>query len=227
MRLRIPTTDIDASTSAWLDAGFRYAGESGNVPHVAGVVLTDGQIVVELVDGPPGMPTLVYGNASPARTAQQCKDRGAPGTSTAEGVLLQGLGSLSIVLQAMPTDAGLHPDGDQNPVLGFYDHMVVHVADLDAAKRWSEAAGLLVLDQHGGEHPSIEVTDGAATISLRTLPMQGIPLEYSADIDDEVVLYLQDTFGEACHVVRDHNDQPLIVRLLMPEGTMLMVGRDE
>jgi len=227
VRLRITTTDVDASVQAWLDAGFQPLGSQAATVDTRELWLTDGQIVVELVHGEHGVPTIVYGNTAPTRTAQQCKDRGAPGIVSADALLLQGLGRLPIAVESMPMDAGVHADGDQNPVLGYFDHLVVHVADLDAAKRWSESVGLLVLDQYDGEHPTINVTDGATTISLRTLPIAGIPLEYSADLDHEVVEYLRETFGTSCHVVDDADGNPMVVRLVMPEGTMIMIGRDD
>ncbi|MBU3742851.1 MAG: hypothetical protein FGM24_11325, partial [Candidatus Kapabacteria bacterium] len=173
--IRIPCPDMAASAEAWYAIGFEpMEGE-------ASAFCTDGQRIIELVPGERGLPSIVYGNASPARTAQQCKDRGAASTMTASGeVQFGGIGLLQVFLREMPTRAALHSSGEESSWLGFFDHLAVHVDDLDACKRRCEAMGLLVLDQAFGDTPSIDVTDGAMTISLRTTPITGIPIEYSA-----------------------------------------------
>lgn len=220
--LRLSCPDVETSCAAWYGIGFTMIDETP-----AGVRMTDGQIAIELVASDVRHPILVYGNASPARTAQQCKDRGAPSTIVEGAVHFDPIGELSVLAVPMPMGAIEHPDGDQNPVLGFFDNMIVHVDDLDAARRRCEAMGLLVLDQTHGEHPGINVTDGMITVSLRTMPVTGLPLEYSADIDRDVVDDLRSVPGVHCYAIDDADGEPMLIRLTMPEGTVILVGRDD
>lgn len=220
--IRIPCPDMPASVEAWSAIGF------DPIVGAALALYTDGQRIIELIPGDRGLPSVVYGNASPARTAQQCKDRGAPSTLTSSGeVQFGGIGLLQVFLCEMPIKEALHNDGEQNPLLGYHDHLVVHVDDLDACKRRCEAMGLLVLDQMHGEKPSIDVTDGAVTLSLRTLPVAGIPIEYSADIDELLLADLRLVLGDNVSAVLDDNGEPVLIRLTMPEGTCIIIGRDE
>lgn len=220
--LRISCTDMSASCLAWQGIGFFVVDEAAS-----SIRMTDGQIAVELVSGDPQQPTLIYGNAATARTAQQCKDRGAPSTVVEGVVTFERIGELSVQAVPMPVGSVEHPDGDQNPVLGYFDNLVVHVDDLDAARRRCEAMGLLVLDQTHGEFPSINVTDAMMTISLRTMPLAGLPIEYSADIDRDVVEDLRSIPELHCHAIDDADGEPMLIRLTMPEGTVILVGRDD
>ena len=214
--------DVQASCEAWHGIGFTVVDE---LP--SGVRMTDGQITIELVQAAAQQLTLVYGNAAPARTAQQCKDRGAPSTIADGTVTFDRIGEMTIRAVPMPMGSIEHPDGDQNPVLGFFDNLIVHVDDLDAMRRRCEAMGLLVLDQTHGEHPGINVTDGLITLSLRTMPVAGLPIEYSADIDHDVVEDLRSVPGVHCHAIDDADGEPMLIRLTMPEGTVILVGRDD
>lgn len=220
--LRISCSDMATSCLAWQGIGFSVVDDAS-----PSIRMTDGQIAVELVQGSPQQPTLIYGNAATTRTAQQCKDRGAPSTVVDGVVTFDRIGELTVQAVPMPVGSVERPDGDQNPVLGFVDDIIVHVDDLDAARRRCEAMGLLVLDQTLGEYPAINVTDGMMTVSLRTMPVAGLPIEYSADIDREVVDDLRLIPAVHCHAIDDADGEPMLIRLTMPEGTVILVGRDD
>ena len=220
--LRISCADMDASCRAWHGIGFMVVDDAS-----PSIRMTDGQIAIELIPGAPQHPTLIYGNAATARTAQQCKDRGAPSTVVDGVVTFERIGELSVLAVPLPVGSVEHPDGDQNPVLGFVDNLIVQVDDLDAARRRCEAMGLLVLDQTHGAYPSINVTDAMMTISLRTMNVAGLPIEYSADIDHDVVDDLRSIPGVHCHAIDDADGEPMLIRLTMPEGTVILVGRDD
>lgn len=226
-RIAVFSRDVPASLTAWLLIGFTVLDlDHETSPTMARI--TDGQLIVTIMEGAHPSPALAYFNAAPMRTAQQSKDRGAPNTVLGpKEIEFAGPGGLMIWVHEQSIDKAIKPDGDQNPLLGFFDHMVVHVDDLDASRRWAEAIGMLVLDTTGGTQPTIDVTDGLMTLSLRTMAVAGRPLEYSADIDAETVQILRDALGDACQATLDANGEPLFIRLTMPEGTTILVGRDE
>lgn len=226
-RIVIFSGDVAASLTAWLLIGFTVL-DLDHETQPTRARITDGQLIVTIMHGNEPSPALAYFNASPARTAQQCKDRGAANTVLSPTEIeFTGPGGLKIWVHQQSADKAVKPDGDQNPLLGFFDHMVVHAPDLDASRRWAEAIGYLVLDTMQGAHPAIDVTDGLMTLSLRSTAIAGRPLEYSADIDAETVQILRDALGDACAPVFDEHGQPLYIRLTMPEGTTIQVGRDE
>jgi hypothetical protein len=208
-RIAVFSRDVPASLTAWLLIGFTVLDlDHETSPTMART--TDGQLIVTIMEGAHPSPALAYFNAAPMRTAQQSKDRGAPNTVLGpKEVEFAGPGGLMIWVHEQSIDK------------------VVHVDDLDASRRWAEAIGMLVLDTTGGTQPTIDVTDGLMTLSLRTMAVAGRPLEYSADIDAETVQILRDALGDACQATLDANGEPLFIRLTMPEGTTILVGRDE
>lgn len=173
--LELTVSDLTASRSAWEAVGF------SEITHG---LLTDGQIVVGLQQGPDPALRLVYSSSAPHRLVQVLTDKGLPSQRDGEGAAARLADVLDVYIDVEKIRPIPRPERTPNPVCGYLDTLVIGVDDLDIARRSLEAAGFFVIEQWQGDFPQIDMTDGLMTIGLRLGVAQTPFLVYeSEDID--------------------------------------------
>jgi len=173
--LELTVSDLTASRSAWEAVGF------SEITHG---LLTDGQIVVGLQQGPVPALRLVYSASAPHRLVQVLTDKGLPSQRDGEGATARLADVLDVYIDAERIRPIPRPERTPNPICGYLDTLVIGVDNLDIARRSLEAAGFFVIEQWQGDFPQIDMTDGLITIGLRLGRTQTPFLVYeSEDID--------------------------------------------
>ncbi len=202
---------MQSSVAAWSALGFTIESTSSQISR-----LTDGQLLLALVEQEFPSPGLAYFHADSFEAAD----------STIEAP-----GNLIIFRHPSPLESARKPSKEQNALLGYFDALVVPTEDVKGARQWAEENGFFVVEEWGNPQPQSDVTDGLITLSFR----QGYAskmIGYLTDIDEDLVQEITDAMREATAssdavaVRRSTNGDVELIRVLMPEGTIVVVVPD-
>lgn len=202
-RIVISTSDMTSSVSAWTALGFEVESQEGAVTR-----LTDGQILLSLINEPFASPALAYFNS----------DTDKVGTVALPG-------DLTVFIHHRPMEEEERPTHEQNPMIGFFDALAVGVPDPAIARTVYEQHGFFVQEEWGGEYPQSDVTDGLNVISLHGIGSKRF-LAYSADDLEDLVDAIDLESGVDVAVNRTDDGIPQSVILTTPEGTTILVSED-
>lgn len=213
-RLIVSTSNMATSVAAWSVIGFTVTSVDERITR-----MTDGQLLLSLVEQEFPSPGISYDNA------------GEQTESTPE---LIGPDNKTLFFSTYrPLQDSERPSKEQNPALGYIDALVVGVADVPEARQWAEAHGFFVLEEFGDPQPQSDVTDGLATLSFRH-GYTGRFLSYTTDIDrdlaDDLIASLAEAVGndvaDSTTTLRGVDGRVDTIRLVMPEGTVIMISQD-
>lgn len=202
-RIVISTTSLEGSLQAWNALGF----EEQDRTDIA-IRLTDGQLLVTLMLDSFKSPALAYFSA----------DRDAAATKVLPG-------DLSLFVHHRPVDQEEHPTGEQNPMLGYYDALVIGVNDPIVDRTEYERHGFFVQEEWGGQYPQSDVTDGLNVISLQKIGARRY-LAYHADDLSNLLESIDPDVGirVSAHTSEDNDIQGIF--LTTPEGTTFHISPD-
>ncbi len=223
----ISCADVPTSVTAWCSVGFEeLAIAEGDVPTWAR--LTDGQVIVMLMNDAGASPALAYFHADPPVLRQRIHDRGATVKAVSPTELhVRGPGDIPIYVHSgLQLDAE-RPSKESNPLLGYHLGICVSVADAAAEKSYAERMGFLVAEQALEPFPRFDMTDGLASLILQQTSMSIRPLVYSMEFDNDVVRSLEEAMGDRCTVYRTPDNVVFMLRLEMPEGSTILVNADD
>jgi hypothetical protein len=186
--------------------------------HEEGIArLTDGQLLLTLIEQEFPSPGIAYFH-TPALEDQE--------------TVITGPGNLTMFRHPSPLTSAQQPTREQNPLLGFFDGLVVGVDDVKGARQWAEEYGYFVLEEFGEPQPQSDVTDGLMTISFRK-GYQTKQLCYTTDIDqvlaDDISAGMIEALGkesDAVLVRHDDHGNVELIRVAMPEGTLVTIVPD-
>lgn len=226
-RILVATQDVATSLAAWLAIGFTLLAADESLPPTF-ARLTDGQVIVTLMQTTVSSPTLAYFNSDPELLHKelQAGNLGSMPVSPSE-LKVTGPGGMEMFVHRQPETKALRPTREGNPVLGYFDGMIVPVKDVAQEKTMAEMMGFIVTEEHAQPFPRVDMTDGHMSISLQQTAVAGRPLVYDGDLDDDTIADLQERCGDRCEVFRSPEGQPLFIRIVMPEGTTVLVMSNE
>ncbi|MBS1562487.1 MAG: hypothetical protein JSS89_12845 [Bacteroidetes bacterium] len=223
----IACADVPTSIDAWCSIGFtELAVANGDVPTWAR--LTDGQVIVMLMNDVGVSPALAYFHADPPVLRQRIHDRGGTVTAVSPTELhVRGPGDIPIYVHAGKQLDAERPSKESNPLLGYHLGICVSVADAASEKSYAERMGFLVAEQAAEPFPRFDMTDGLASLILQQTSMSIRPLVYTMELDNDVVRSMQEAMGDRCTVFSTPDGDVFMVRLDMPEGTTILVNADD
>lgn len=202
-RIIISTSSLEDSLRAWTAIGFEEQDRTDSA-----VRLTDGQILVTLMTENFVGPALAYFSA----------DRDVTGTKTLPG-------DLTFFVHHRSVDQEEHPTGEQNPMLGYYDALVIGIADPVHARTEYERHGFFVQEEWGGQFPQSDVTDGLNVISLQPIGSKRY-LAYHADDLEDLLTALDPDAGVTTVVNRDANGNITGLILSTTDNTHFFISPD-
>ena len=221
-RIIISVTSMAASSSAWQQLGFDVESTEAGFTR-----LTDGQILLTLMDSEFASPSLAYFHVDPVRLLNDVQGKGLSTREVNEhGFVLTGLGGIDVHIHQRSADNQVMPEGDQNPLLGYFDALVVGVEDPFAARTIAEEVGYFVQEEWTGDHPQSDITDGLVNLSLRKIKARPF-LTYKTHLGSGVLEDLREAFQDTLKIHTDSNDKPTLAVITMPEGTRVMIAQDE
>ncbi len=220
-RVVVGSTDLKASASAWEAVGFDVQDGSEHA-----VRLTDGQILLTILQEAVGTPALAYFHADPARLQQQLQAAGSPPVQTrADGFDLSLVDVPVIHVHARPADQADEATGGRNPVLGFLDALCVPAENARSTRRNLEQMGFFVQQEWDGPPKRSDVTDGLITLSFQEARIRP-HLAYATEITADVLEQLTSIPNVTAEPV-SLNDELAFVRLIMPERTRIVIAHDD
>ena len=221
-RIIISVTSMSASVAAWQAAGFSIESEIDGFTR-----LTDGQVLVTLMSQEFDSPALAYFHVDVAQLMQTIVGKGlATREESATGFVMEGPGGVDIHVHQRSADKAVQPTGEQNPLLGYFDALVIGVDEPLRARTAAEELGFFVQEEFFGDFLQSDVTDGVLNLSFRQ--QKGKPfLVYVSDLDDEHLNELKESFGDNISIRLDENGEPFLVALTMPEGTKIMITTED
>lgn len=226
-RILIAADDVSAAVASWLLIGFTVLASDDTEPP-SWTRLTDGQIVLTVMQTDAPSPALAYFSASVPRVQQRARDLGVPAQAVGQREMhAEGPGGLMVFCHHQDSTEAVRPDRTQNPVIGYFDGLVVNVEDTAAARAWAERAGFLVEDDSAGGHRRIDMTDGVSRLAFLQSTLAGRSLAYVTDIDDDLVADLDEAFGADCEHVTAPDGSLLFLRLTMADGTTVSITPDD
>ena len=221
-RIITSVTSMAASTAAWQAIGFNVESSEAGVTR-----LTDGQVLITLMDQEFNGPALAYFHVDPVRLLNNVQGKGLSTREVNEhGFILEGLGGIDVHVHQRSEDKAAIPNGDQNPLLGYFDALVVGVDEPFASRAVAEEVGFFVQEEWTGDYPQSDITDGLLNLSLRKVNASPF-LTYKTDLNSGVLDDLTEAFGESLKVNKDNNGNPTLAVVTMPEGTRVMIAQDE
>lgn len=226
-RILVSTSNVTLSLSAWTCLGFDVLlTDSEDAPTFAR--LTDGQVIVTLLnDGFPN-PSLAYFSEAVPRVLQRAKDKSVPvDTANPNEPVVHGPGGLDVFLHHLKRESAILPSRAQNPALGYFDVLLVRVADVQASRTWAESAGFLVETVTTGAVPRIDMTDGVSRIGFLQSEQSGRELVYISQFGDDFIQELSELDGVTCDLSTLPDGTILFVRLTMPEGTVITIVNED
>lgn len=219
-RYVIPSEKPDESAQAWEAIGFTIESQSENA-----VRLTDGQILISLLNETLPSPALAYFHADPDRLVSYCRDKDLTTNKLDDGSIhVPSPFGVDIYVHHRPFEEHLAPTRESNELLGFFDSLVVGVDDISIARANAESFGFFVQEEWAGAHPQSDVTDGLTVVSLRKQNTSGI-FSYTTELSETLVDEMDIADG-ALTVSRDENGHPWFVRIQMPDDAVILVARD-
>jgi hypothetical protein len=221
-RIIISVTSMSESTAAWEAAGFEIESQKAGFTR-----LTDGQVLVSLIEQDFSSPALAYFHVDHVRLATELAGRGLTTREANEtGFVVEGPGGVDIHIHQRPIDQKAEPTGEQNPLFGYFDALVTGAEDPFIERRKAEEMGFFVQEEFVGDFPQSDVTDGLVNLSIRTKVKTPF-LVYRTDVTKELVMELQESFTERCRVTVNKDGTVAMVTLTMPEGTRIMITNDD
>lgn len=202
-RIIISTTSLEGSLRAWNALGFEEQDRTDNA-----VRLTDGQVLVTLMLDSFKSPALAYFSA----------DRDAAPTRSLPG-------DLTLFVHHRPVEHEEHPTGEQNPMIGYFDALVIGVNDPIIDRAEYERHGFFVQEEWGGQYPQSDVTDGLNVLSLQKIGAKRY-LAYHADDLQDLVDSLDMESGITVTVNRTPSGNISGVIILTPEHTQFFIAPD-
>lgn len=223
----ISSSDVPASIDAWCSLGFTELAISGD-ENPSWARLTDGQIIVMLMNNAGASPALAYFHAAPAVLRQRVHDRGAIVNAISPTELLaRGPGDIPIYIHKGTELESVRPTKESNPLLGYHVGICLSVEDAAVEKTYAERMGFLVAEQSSAPFPRYDMTDGLASLVLQQTTMSIRPLVYSMELDNDVVESIVDARGDKCSVYRTPDNTVFMLRIEMPEGSTILVNADD
>jgi len=222
-RIVIASQDPSSSRGAWEQLGFEDAGSTQEISR-----LTDGQILLSLIQHEDPSPGLAYFAPSLQSVADRILAAGLPYEGTqSTSLCLTGPGDLTIWIHPATTENVVHRTGEGSPFLGYYDALVVPVEDVDAAAVWAQKCGYFIADQWDDPNPQVDVTDGLNVISFRKQAVRSPILHYTADMDNDWVESITEACGEMLKVHRGESGNVTMAVIGMPDACMIFITPDE
>lgn len=211
-----------ASAEAWGLLGFDDVGSDASI-----IRISDGQVIVAIIPGDASPLSMAYF----APSLQSVRDK-----LVAAQVALEGTPTTDLTVHGCSTTWYVHTatpermvqrSGEGSPILGYFDALVLPVADVVRQTEWIQRLGYILIDIGGDVTQRMDCTDGLVTLSLRKQD-EGAPfLHYTADIDDDWVEAAIEALGDRVTIYRDHDAMPYMARIAMPDGVTIIVTSDE
>ena len=219
-RVIVSTTALVASADAWQRVGFAVHDQSEGFAR-----LTDGQVLLTLIEDVFPSPALAYFHADPEQLARDLQDRGIEQRDvSAKGLTITPFLGVDVYVHQRSSDKAERHTGERNNVLGYLDAFSVGLPDVSAARRTAEDLGYFVQEEWGMPAPRSDVTDGLITIAFQQRTASPY-LAYAVEITDELIEHLQELEGVTVQV-REINGDISYIRLTMPEGTQIVLLHD-
>jgi len=173
----VATDDVVAALDTWEDCGFVDAeGPDG--------VISDGQIMVRIVEEAAPSLRLTYTTGSVERVAQTLRDRGVPYKLLGSALEVEMPGG--VIAEVLHHDLLDLPriSHEGNGELGYLEALAIHVDDIQAARAWGEKAGFFLIEEFGEPEPQCDMTDGLMRVSWRASALANPTLVYEGDITE-------------------------------------------
>ncbi len=220
-RVIVSTATLMASVEAWQLVGFTVQDQSEGFAR-----LTDGQILLTLIDDTFPSPALAYFHADPEQLAADLTDRGCEQRDvTAKGLTITPFDGVDVYVHQRASDKAERHSGERNALLGYLDAFSVGVADVSAARRTAEDLGFFVQEEWGAPQPRSDVTDGLITIAFQQRNVAPY-LAYAVEVSDTLLEVLNECDGITVDVT-EIGGEVSYVRLTMPEGTKIVLLHDD
>jgi len=217
----VSTTSLQESVESWQALGFTVEQSDAGVAR-----LTDGQILVTLMEQDFNSPAIAYFHADPERLAADLQGKGlATRDASPSGFTVTPFDGVDIYVHRRPMEAAERHSGAKNDVLGYLDAFSVGVPDVAAARRTAENLGFFVQEEWGMPQPRSDVTDGLMTVAFHQ--RQARPyLAYAVEITDDLLAHLQADDGLTV-AVTEIDGEISYVRVTTPEGTRVVLLHDD
>ena len=220
-RIVVSTTSLQESIESWRSLGFTLERSDAGVAR-----MTDGQILVTLMEQDFQSPAMAYFHADPERLASDLQGKGlAIRNASPSGFTVTPFDGVDVYVHQRPMETAERHTGAKNDVLGYLDAFSIGVQDVAATRRTAENIGFFVQEEWGMPQPRSDVTDGLMTVAFHQ--RQARPyLAYAVEITDDLVAHLQADDGLTV-TVTEIDGEISYVRVTTPEGTRVVLLHDD
>lgn len=220
-RVVVSTASLQDSVEVWQSLGFTLEQADAGVAR-----LTDGQILITLMEQDFNGPALAYFHADPERLAADLQGKGlAIRDRSPTGLTVTPFEGVDVYVHQRPIETAERHSGAKNDVLGYLDAFSVGVRDVATARRTAENLGFFVQEEWGMPQPRSDVTDGLITVAFHQ--RQARPyLAYAVEINDELIGLLQAVNGLIVSVT-EIDGEISYIRVTTPEGTRVVLLHDD
>ena len=219
-RVIISTATIVASTEMWTALGFTVQESEPGFAR-----LTDGQVLVTLIEDAFPSPALAYFHPDPVSLSRELQGMGLTLREESEsGFAVTPVDGLDVYIHRRSQDNAERHSGAVNPLLGYLDAFSLGVEDAAAARRRAEELGFFVQEEWGMPQPRSDVTDGLITIAFHqrtAAPYLAYNVEITPDLVDELTAIDGLTVD-----VTEIAGEIAYVRLTTTEGTKIVLLHD-
>ena len=145
-RVIISTATIVASTEMWTTLGFTVQESEPGFTR-----LTDGQVLVTLIEDAFPSPALAYFHPDPVPLSRELQGMGLILREESEsGFAVTPINGLDVYVHRRSQDKAERHSGAANPLLGYLDAFSLGVEDAAASRRRAEANGSAAMDNPSG-----------------------------------------------------------------------------